>query len=241
MNSPGWSRRSLKKEVPPALAEHGLHATRIERRERLRECREELAEVDQARRPHAEHRRRTEVAVHAAVEKRRAPGLREGLRTLKADAVIVAPRDHRAGVGQALQDHAAETLQRTDGARRHRPVAISGRHKKHAGHFLHRLGLFEGPLHHQRGARAVRHQHHRLRRPQYVIRQRRGPRVIDRMIPVRLLHPNEIGEGLFPVGVPVVRARAVEAGVDQDGEVFEGGHGVGIRWILVEKTLSSSR
>jgi hypothetical protein len=47
------------------------------------------------------------------------------------------------------------------------------------------------------------------------------------MVPVRLLHPDEIGEGLLPVGVPVIRAGAVEAGVDQDGEVFEGGHSVG--------------
>ncbi len=52
-----------------------------------------------------------------------------------------------------------------------------------------------------------------------------GPGVIDRMVPVRLLHPHEIVEDLFPVGVPVIRAGAVEAGVDQDGEVFEGGHG----------------
>jgi len=36
---------------------------------------------------------------------------------------------------------------------------------------------------------------------------------------------DEIGEGLFPVGVPVIRAGAVEAGMDQDGEVFEGWHG----------------
>jgi hypothetical protein len=48
----------------------------------------------------------------------------------------------------------------------------------------------------------------------------------DRMIPVRLLHAHEIGEGLFPVAVPVIRAGAVEAGVDQDGEVFQGGHGI---------------
>lgn len=164
------------------------------------------------------------MAVHAAVEEHRAPGLREGLCTLKADAVIVAARDNRAGVGQALHDYAAETLQRADGARRHRPVAIAGGHKKHAGYFLYHLGLFEGPLHYQRGARAVRHQHHRLRCPQYVIRQRRGPCVIDRMVPVRLLHAHEFGEGLFPVRVPVIRAGSVEAGVDQDGEVFEGGH-----------------
>ena len=45
------------------------------------------------------------------------------------------------------------------------------------------------------------------------------------MVPVRLLHADEIGEGLFPVGVPVIRAGAVEAGVDQDGEVFKVGHG----------------
>lgn len=45
------------------------------------------------------------------------------------------------------------------------------------------------------------------------------------MIPVHLLHAHEIGEGLFPVGVPVIRAGAVEAGVNQDGEVFQGGHG----------------
>jgi hypothetical protein len=44
------------------------------------------------------------------------------------------------------------------------------------------------------------------------------------MVPVRLLHADEIGKGLFPVGVPVIRAGAVEAGVDQDGEVFQGGH-----------------
>lgn len=45
------------------------------------------------------------------------------------------------------------------------------------------------------------------------------------MIPVRLLHAPEIGEGLFPVGVPVIQAGAVEAGADQDGEVFQGRHG----------------
>jgi hypothetical protein len=38
----------------------------------------------------------------------------------------------------------------------------------------------------------------------------------------------QIGEGLLPVGVPVIRARAVEAGVDQDGVVVAGGHGEGI-------------
>jgi hypothetical protein len=48
------------------------------------------------------------------------------------------------------------------------------------------------------------------------------------MAPVRLLHPDEIGEGLFPVGVPVIRARAVEAGVDQDGEVVDGWNGAAI-------------
>jgi len=51
------------------------------------------------------------------------------------------------------------------------------------------------------------------------------------MVPVRLLHPDEIGEGLFPVGVPVIRAGAVEAGVDQDGDVFEGKHEVACRWL----------
>lgn len=45
------------------------------------------------------------------------------------------------------------------------------------------------------------------------------------MVPVRLLQADEIGEGLFPVGVPVIRAGAVEAGVDQDREVFQGWHG----------------
>ena len=30
-----------------------------------------------------------------------------------------------------------------------------------------------------------------------------GPSVIDRMVPARLLHADEIGEGLFPVGVPL--------------------------------------
>lgn len=44
------------------------------------------------------------------------------------------------------------------------------------------------------------------------------------MVPVRLLHPDKIGEGLFLVGVPVIRAGGVEAGVDQDGEVFKVGH-----------------
>lgn len=51
-----------------------------------------------------------------------------------------------------------------------------------------------------------------------------GPGVKDRMVPVRLLHPHEIGEDLFPVGVPVIRAGAVDAGVDQDGEVFDDEH-----------------
>ena len=46
------------------------------------------------------------------------------------------------------------------------------------------------------------------------------------MVPVRLLRPEEIGEGLFPVAVPVIRARAVEAVVDQGGEVFMVAHGV---------------
>lgn len=47
------------------------------------------------------------------------------------------------------------------------------------------------------------------------------------MVPVRLLHAGAIGEGPFPVRVPVIRAGAVEAGVDQDGEVFEVGHVAG--------------
>lgn len=51
-----------------------------------------------------------------------------------------------------------------------------------------------------------------------------GPVAIDRMVLVRLLHPDEIGEGLFPVAVPVIWAGAVEAGVDQDGDVVEVGH-----------------
>jgi len=46
------------------------------------------------------------------------------------------------------------------------------------------------------------------------------------MIPVRLLHADEIGKDLIPVGVPVIGAGAVEAGVDQDGKIFQGGHGV---------------
>jgi hypothetical protein len=64
------------------------------------------------------------------------------------------------------------------------------------------------------------------------------------MVPVRLLHADEIGEGLFPVGVPVIRAGAVEAGVDQDREVFGGGHEVGYRWIArraVQSSLESPR
>ncbi len=44
------------------------------------------------------------------------------------------------------------------------------------------------------------------------------------MVPVRLLRAREFEEGSLPVGVPVIRAGAVEAGVDQDGEVFEGRH-----------------
>lgn len=44
------------------------------------------------------------------------------------------------------------------------------------------------------------------------------------MVPVCLLHAHEIGEGLFQVGVPVIRAGAVEAWVGQDGEVFKVGH-----------------
>lgn len=48
------------------------------------------------------------------------------------------------------------------------------------------------------------------------------------MVPVRLLHTHEIGEGLFPVGVPVIRAGAVEAGVDKDGKVLKSGHTVGL-------------
>lgn len=44
------------------------------------------------------------------------------------------------------------------------------------------------------------------------------------MVPVWLLHAHEIGEGLFPVGLPVIRAGAVEARVDQDGEAFWGWH-----------------
>ena len=47
------------------------------------------------------------------------------------------------------------------------------------------------------------------------------------MVPVRLLHAGELGEGLFPVGVPVIRARAVEAGVDQYGEILARGHAAG--------------
>jgi hypothetical protein len=44
------------------------------------------------------------------------------------------------------------------------------------------------------------------------------------MVPVRLLHEHEIGEGLFPVGMPVSRAGAVEAGVNQDREIFKVEH-----------------
>lgn len=43
------------------------------------------------------------------------------------------------------------------------------------------------------------------------------------MVPVRLLHAHKFGEGLFPVGMPVIRVRAIEAGVDQDGEGLGGG------------------
>jgi hypothetical protein len=41
------------------------------------------------------------------------------------------------------------------------------------------------------------------------------------------------------VGVPVIRAGAVEAGVDQDGGVFEGGHAARLCWIVGEKSSSS--
>lgn len=44
----------------------------------------------------------------------------------------------------------------------------------------------------------------RLGRAVHVFHQCHGPSVIDRMFPVRLLHLREIGEGLFPVGVPVI-------------------------------------
>ncbi len=57
------------------------------------------------------------------------------------------------------------------------------------------------------------------------------------MVPVRLLHPDKIGEGLFPVVVPVIRAGTVEAGVDQDGEVIQSSRATGQIWIIGQLTL----
>jgi hypothetical protein len=48
------------------------------------------------------------------------------------------------------------------------------------------------------------------------------------VVPVSLLNADEIGEGLFPVGLPVIWPGAVEAGVDKDGEGVESLHTRGI-------------
>lgn len=164
------------------------------------------------------------MAVHATVEKHRTPGLGEFLRALEADAVIVASGDDGGGVGQALQDHAAETLRAGAGGG-FPAVAVAGGDEEYAGNLLHRLGLFKRPLHHQRRACAVRHEDDGSGRLVHVFGQFRGPHVIHRMIPVRLRDADEIGEGLFPVRLPVIRSGAVEAGVYQDGKVVECSHG----------------
>lgn len=93
---------------------------------RLAQRCQKLSEVNQPFRPTPSIDAEPQVAVHAAVEEHRTPGLREYLCTFKVDAVIVVPRNDRAGVGQAHQEHAAETLQRADGARRHRPGTVAG-------------------------------------------------------------------------------------------------------------------
>src|SRR5262249_27105989 len=82
----------------------------------------------------------------------------------------------------------------------------------------------EGPAHDERSAQAVGNQHDRSRTLHDGLRQPGRPLRIDGMVPIGLLHPPKAGEGLLPRGLPVLVARAPEAGKYEYRELFDVAH-----------------